>query len=187
MSSDVSGRPAGERDSVVAVERAMVAIRRSQTRRTLGRIAGPDGMDPTLFGVLDAVEEHGGPCAVTDIAAALGVDQPRASRLAARTEEEGLVTRRPDASDRRRTLLELTATGRDRLDRAHRARQEVFAAAMAGWPDADRAEFARLITAFVASFRETVAARADGGAAGQGPEAGDRGDGPVSATADSAV
>lgn len=156
-----SGARDDEDDAVVAVERAMVAIRRSQTRRTLGRLAGPESMDPTLFGVLDAVEAHGGPCAVTDVAAALGVDQPRASRLALRAEEEGLVTRRPDASDRRRTLLELTASGRDGLDRAHRTRREVFGQAMAGWPDADRAEFARLITAFVASFGERTAARSE--------------------------
>ncbi|MEV4259734.1 MarR family transcriptional regulator, partial [Spirillospora sp. NPDC049652] len=163
------------------------AIRRSQTRRTLGRLAGPGGMDPTLFGVLDAIEGHGGPCAVTDVAAALGVDQPRASRLALRAEQEGLVTRAPDPSDRRRTLLGLTAAGREGLDRAHRTRRRLFAEVMADWPDADRAEFARLVTAFVASFGATAAARADGGTAGQDPAAGDRGDGPVSATADSAV
>ncbi|MEV5574091.1 MarR family winged helix-turn-helix transcriptional regulator [Spirillospora sp. NPDC052269] len=154
----MSSATGDQSEAVAAVERAMVAIRRSQTRRTLGRLAGPGGMDPTLFGVLDAIEGHGGPCAVTDVAAALGVDQPRASRLALRAEEEGLVTRGPDPSDRRRTLLELTAAGRDGLDRAHRMRRRLFAQVMADWPDGDRDEFARLITAFVTSFGATVAA-----------------------------
>ncbi|MFH8383888.1 MarR family winged helix-turn-helix transcriptional regulator [Kitasatospora sp. NPDC018058] len=144
-----------QQEAVAAVERAMVAIRRSQTRRSLGRIAPPDGaraIDPTLFGVLDAVEAHDGPCAVTDVAAALGVDQPRASRLVLRTVEEGWLERGSDPRDARRTLLALTPAGREQLDRAHHFRREVFARAMADWPDADRTEFARLITAFVAGF-----------------------------------
>ncbi|MFF2146704.1 MarR family winged helix-turn-helix transcriptional regulator [Kitasatospora sp. NPDC058190] len=144
-----------QQDAVAAVERAMVAIRRSQTRRSLGRIAPPGGargIDPTLFGVLDAVEAHDGPCAVTDVAAALGVDQPRASRLVLRTVEEGWLERGSDPRDARRTLLALTPAGREQVERTHRFRREVFARTMANWPDSDRTEFARLITAFVADF-----------------------------------
>ena len=152
MSKQEKGHQQRDAAAVAAVERAMVAIRRSQTRRSLGRIAGPDGartIDPTLFGVLDAVEAHAGPCAVTDVAAALGVDQPRASRLVLRTVEEGWLERGSDPRDARRTLLALTPAGREQLDRAHHLRREVFARAMADWPDTDRTEFARLITAFV--------------------------------------
>ncbi|MFI9506467.1 MarR family winged helix-turn-helix transcriptional regulator [Nocardia sp. NPDC052566] len=144
-----------QQEAVAAVERAMVAIRRSQSRRSLSRMAPPDGdkpIDPTLFGVLDTIEADDRPCAVNDIAAALGVDQPRASRLALRAEEAGLVAREADPTDRRRTLLTLTGLGREQLDRTHRMRQALFAQVMADWPDADRTEFARLITTFVASF-----------------------------------
>ncbi|WP_370414946.1 MarR family winged helix-turn-helix transcriptional regulator [Streptomyces fradiae] len=158
-----------QRQALTAVERAMVAIRRSQTRRSLGRLAPPDGegrpVDPTLFGVLDAVEERDGACSVSDVAAALGVDQPRASRLVLRAAEEGWLTRAPDPGDARRTLLALTPEGRDRLDRTHRLREEVFARAMADWPAADRVEFARLLTAFVEGFGREV------GSAPQGPRA----------------
>ncbi|MFI8827851.1 MarR family winged helix-turn-helix transcriptional regulator [Streptomyces sp. NPDC053431] len=144
-----------QQEAVAAVERAMVAIRRSQSRRSLGRLVPPGGgrvIDPTLFGVLDAVEERDGACSVTDVATALGVDQPRASRLVVRAVEEGWVVRGVDPVDARRTLLGLTAAGREQVDRTHRFRQQVFARVMADWPDADRTEFARLITAFVASF-----------------------------------
>ncbi|WMX44990.1 MarR family winged helix-turn-helix transcriptional regulator [Streptomyces roseicoloratus] len=148
-----------QQEAVVAVERAMVAIRRSQTRRALGRLAQADGgraVDPTLFGVLDAVEGRDGSCSVGDVAAALGVDQPRASRLVLRAVEEGWVARRPDPSDARRALLALTADGQEQVDRTHRFRRQVFARAMADWPDADRVAFARLLTAFVDGFgRET--------------------------------
>ncbi|MFC3577807.1 MarR family winged helix-turn-helix transcriptional regulator [Streptomyces yaanensis] len=148
-----------EDEAVAVVERAMVAIRRSQTRRSLGRLAPPDGgrtIDPTLFGVLDAIEERGEPCAVSDVATALGVDQPRASRLVLRAVEEGWLARRTDPSDARRALLALTDHGREQLDRTHRIRQEMFARVMADWPDADRSEFARLLTAFVTSYAEVA-------------------------------
>lgn len=138
----------------------MTAIRRSQTRRALSRLgrSGDAGtIDPTLLGVLDAVEGRERPCTITDVAAALGVDQPRASRLVARAVDEGLLVRRVDQSDGRRTLLALTPRARDQLARVHAFRREMFARAMAGWSDADRAAFARLITEFVASFAEIAA------------------------------
>lgn len=145
--------------AIAEVERAMVAIRRSQTRRSLGRLAPSGGgkpIDPTLFTVLDVIEDRGKPCSVSDVAAALGVDQPRASRLVLRAVEEGWLDRGADPSDARRTRLALTGSGREQLDRTHRFRQEIFARAMADWPDADRSEFARLITAFVTSFAQVV-------------------------------
>lgn len=144
--------------ATAAIERAMVAIRRSQTRRTLNRLRG-DGpaIDPTLFGVLDAVEERGGEATVTDVATALDVDQPRASRLAARAVADGLLERRADQSDARRVLLHLTPKARTALEHTHGVRQAIFGRATAEWTAADRAEFARLLTRFVADFQATVA------------------------------
>ncbi|MFE2995491.1 MarR family winged helix-turn-helix transcriptional regulator [Nocardia sp. NPDC059246] len=141
--------------AIVAIERAMVAIRRSQTRRALNRFAARGGgpaFDPTIFGVLDAVEARDGEATVTDIAAALGVDQPRASRLVARAVTEGLLERRADQHDARRIHLHLTPAAQTALSRAHANRQAVFAEATAAWGERDRTEFARLLTRFVADF-----------------------------------
>jgi DNA-binding MarR family transcriptional regulator len=124
----------------------MVAIRRSQSRRALSRQMA---VDPAVFGVLDAVEERG-PSSVTDLADVLGVDQPRASRLVAKAVDEGLLARRADQSDGRRSLVSLTTSGREQVDTAHSSRQEVFARAMADWSADERAAFARLLTEFVA-------------------------------------
>nr|CEL15965.1 Transcriptional regulator, MarR family [Kibdelosporangium sp. MJ126-NF4] len=129
----------------MAVERAMVAIRRRQTRRALSRHLP---IDPAVFGVLDAVDDRG-PCSVTDLAPALGVDQPRASRLVARAVEEGLLARQADQQDGRRTLVTLTTSGQRQVDAAHNARQRVFSDAMAEWSPDERATFARLLTSFV--------------------------------------
>lgn len=144
-------------ESTVAVERAMVAIRRSQSRRAMGRqamgrLGDGAGVDPSVFGVLDAIEGLDRPATVTEVGARLGVDQPRASRLVARAVAEGLVVRAADQRDGRRALLSLTPRATAQLEAVHGFRQGVFAAAMADWTDTDRAAFARLITAFVASW-----------------------------------
>lgn len=141
-----------EDPQVAAVERAMVAIRRSQTRRALQRSAGDDGFDPALFGVIDAVEEGAEAATVTSVAGRMGVDQPRASRLVARAVEAGLLRRVADPVDGRRSTLELTELGTGHAERVHRFRREVFDAAMRGWSEQERGEFARLLTAFVAEL-----------------------------------
>jgi DNA-binding MarR family transcriptional regulator len=148
---------------VEAVERAMVAIRRRQSRRALARLAGPQqgaaragaGTVPaggSAFDVLDAIEAAeaaGGPVGVSGIAAALDVDQPRASKLVAAAVAAGLVGRVADREDGRRALLVRTESGRALTDEVHRFRRGVFSAAMAGWSDAERAELGRLLTRFV--------------------------------------
>jgi DNA-binding MarR family transcriptional regulator len=148
---------------VEAVERAMVAIRRRQSRRALARLAGRrqggagagGGTAPagsSAFDVLDAIEaaeEAGGPVGVSGIAAGLDVDQPRASKLVAAAVAAGLVRRVADQADGRRALLVRTESGRALTEEVHRFRRGVFAAAMADWTDAERAELGRLLTRFV--------------------------------------
>jgi DNA-binding MarR family transcriptional regulator len=112
--------------------------------------------DPTIIAVLDAVE-GAQPCTVTTIAPALGVDQPRASRLVARAVTAGLLARTADRDDGRRALLALTDTGGVALEQARRFRRETIGRAMSGWSGADRAEFARLRSAFVDVFTDLTA------------------------------
>lgn len=131
--------------AVEQVERAMVAIRRRQSRRALAQHMP---IDPSVFAVLDAVEDRG-PCSVSVLVPALGVDQPRASRLVAKAVDEGFLVRQADQADGRRTLVELTPLGRRQVDAAHEARRRVFAEAMDSWSDDERVTFARLLTSFV--------------------------------------
>lgn len=147
----------------------MVALRRSQRRRTLARLAaarqpaGPDddrGTAATAVSgagaeVLDAVEEaeeSGSAATVTSVAVALGIDQPRASKLVAAAVTAGLLRREADQADGRRALLVRTPAGRRLSAEVHTFRRQVADQAMAGWPAGDRAEFARLLTTFVASL-----------------------------------
>lgn len=152
--------PVGNREPVDDIERAMVAIRRSQSRRSLARLADRDSPKGAMakgaaFDVVDAIEaaeQSGAPATVSGVAAALAVDQPRASKLVAGAVEAGLVRREADQADGRRALLVMTEAGRALTEEVRRFRRSVFAEAMADWPEADRAEFARLLTDFVGAL-----------------------------------
>jgi DNA-binding MarR family transcriptional regulator len=144
-----------ERD-VAAVERAMVAIRRGQTRRALARRAGASTTGTEVLDVVEEAEETGEPATVTSVAAALNVDQPRASKLVAAAVEAGLVRREADQKDGRRALLVRTAEGQRVSAEIHAFRQQAIGAAIEDWPAAEQAEFARLLTRFVASFTPTT-------------------------------
>ncbi|WP_214408757.1 MarR family winged helix-turn-helix transcriptional regulator [Sphaerisporangium fuscum] len=146
-------------EDVAAIEQAMVAIRRSQARRALARLSrergGREELPDAVFELLDAVDTataRGSAPTVTEAAAALGVDQPRASRLTAQALEAGLLRRAADQADGRRSLLLLTPEGRAALDGIHAFRQRVIAEATAAWPQEDRAALARLLTRFVGDF-----------------------------------
>lgn len=140
-----------EADAIAAVERAMVEIRRLQQRRTLARLSQ---VDPSLTAVVDAIEHNPAAATVSSVGAALGVDQPRASRLVARAVDEGLVARAADQLDGRRVRLTLTRRGAEHAARVHSFRQSMFAEAMADWTPRQITTFARLLTRFVGSYTE---------------------------------
>jgi DNA-binding MarR family transcriptional regulator len=160
-------------EHIETVERAMVAIRRSQNRRTLARLAaarqgarpggghrtaagGAGGASADVLDIIEEAEETGGRATVTSVAAALNIDQPRASKLVAAAVAAGLVRREADQADGRRALLVRTPAGQQLSAQAHAFRRQVFGEAMAGWPAADRAEFARLLGRFVESLAEVT-------------------------------
>jgi len=141
-----------------AVERAMVAIRRRQTRRALAQhapAAPGQAVSPAVAELLDAVEAEtaaGRDVTVTDLTGLLAIDQPRASKLTGAAVSAGLLLRLADQQDGRRSTLMLTADGSGYLDTVHRYRQSQFAAAMGGWTDSERTVFADLLTRFVAAL-----------------------------------
>lgn len=148
---------------VAAIEAAVVALRRSQQRRALARLAERHGeragrhagLPDAVYELLDAVESataQGSTLTVTEAAAVLAVDQPRSSRLATQALEAGLLRREADQHDGRRSLLVLTPEGRDVLARIRDFRRRIIADVTAGWSTADRAALADLMTRFVRDF-----------------------------------
>lgn len=148
---------------VAAIETAMVAVRRAQSRRRLAHLArrrgehtGPySGLPDSVFELLDVVEAtaaEGWLPTVTDAAAILDVDQPRASRLAGQAVQAGLLLREADQGDGRRSLLVLTAEGREVLAAIHGFRRRTIAEATSEWDPSERELFARLLSRFVREF-----------------------------------
>lgn len=112
-----------------------------------GRFGGPARMR-----LLEALAAASHPLSVGEIAEAVGVDQPRASRLVQQSVELGLVRREADPDDARRTRVALTDAG-TRLVRGFRGeRREAIDAALAAFTDDERAELARLLTKLADSW-----------------------------------
>jgi DNA-binding MarR family transcriptional regulator len=120
--------------------------------------------------VLDAIEaagDRGEVMTVNGVADALGVDQPRASRLVAHAVDAGLVRRGADPDDGRRSLLTLTSSGRDLLADVQRVRRAAVQSAVAGWSPEDRTTFARLLVAYVRSWEQQAARARRSGPGGE--------------------
>ena len=93
-----------------------------------------------------------GPSSVSDLAAAIGVDQPRASRLVQAAVEAGHVRRDVDPSDARRSILVLTDAGRTALAAMLDHRRGAIERGLADFTPEEREQFARLFARFAQAW-----------------------------------
>lgn len=105
-----------------------------------GRFGGPARMR-----LLDALAAASGPLSVSEAAEAIGVDQPRASRLVQQAVAQGLVRREADPDDARRTRIALTDAGSALVSRFRGERRDAVRTALDGFTDDERVELARLL------------------------------------------
>src|SRR5919206_3799716 len=87
----------------------------ARTARRLRQEAGAD-LSPSMSSALAAIDRHG-PLTPSDLAALERVQRPTATRVLARLEEQRLIARAPDPSDRRSALVSASADGRALLRR----------------------------------------------------------------------
>jgi DNA-binding MarR family transcriptional regulator len=131
------------------IERTMVALRRSMSRRSLSRqldLAVGDGVSVSHALVIDAlVDRAGTDINVGDVAVELGIDPSRASRMVAAAVKAGYVRRHASQQDGRRSSLQLTETGHAVASAAKAVRINAFADATACWSEAECATFAELL------------------------------------------
>jgi DNA-binding MarR family transcriptional regulator len=124
-----------------------------------GHGRGPGGHDRSLggaarFRLLDALAAASADdrLGISEVAAAIGVDQPRASRLVNDAAERGLVDRAVDPGDARRSVVTITEAGRAALEAARTSRRSAVTEALAGFTDAEREQFAQLLSRFAAAW-----------------------------------
>ena len=116
----------------------------ARTARRLRQEAG-GGLSPTLTAALASIDNHG-PLTPSELADRERIKRPTATRLIASLEENGLVARTSDPTDRRSSLITTTPEGRD-LMRTLRTRKDAY--------------LARRLTQLTADERETLARAAE--------------------------
>ncbi|MCP1428089.1 DNA-binding MarR family transcriptional regulator [Microbacterium foliorum] len=105
-----------------------------------GRFGGPARMR-----MLEALAAASAPLSVSDLGAAIGVDQPRASRLVQQGVAHGFVRREADPDDARRTRIALTDEGRTAARGMRGERREALGKALAAFTADEREQLAMLL------------------------------------------
>lgn len=121
-------------------ELGQAAAFRTELRRFLHRsdtVTAAAGLTPRRYDLLLALESMG-EMRVTDLCDALQLQQTAVTELVKRSEEAGLVERRPSPEDGRVWLLRSTAEGRRRLLRAFEALRADREALVSSFRDLDR-------------------------------------------------
>lgn len=154
------------KQAIASVERSMVAIRRSQTRRALARLLDRTNGSAVALShsfVVDALDQsEERPPTVGEVAARLGAEASRASRMVSSAVKAGYVRRVVSELDGRSVGLELTKAGRTLAETARQTRFTAFRQAMRDWSDEECEIFARLLLRFVGAHQthqSSVAAR----------------------------
>ncbi|GAB11412.1 putative MarR family transcriptional regulator [Gordonia araii NBRC 100433] len=116
------------RDLRPAITRLYLALRRR---------APIAGLSAAQSSALSTLLFHG-PLRMGALAEREGIRMPTATALVDGLAKLGLVTRRPDADDRRAVVVELTAQGRTTVEQVRRRRDDALAQALAQLSDDHR-------------------------------------------------
>jgi DNA-binding MarR family transcriptional regulator len=112
-----------------------------RTHRRLRQEAGGE-LSPTLLAALGTVSRHG-PLTPSELAQRERVQRPTATRLLARLEAPGYVTRTPDPQDGRSALVAVTPEGRALLEDLRHRKDAFLARRLRGLSTEERATLRR--------------------------------------------
>ena len=155
----ISAAGPGQGDAVSGIESALHSLARclkqSRLHEFLLAQARVDA-DQAGLAILYVLHLEGSGLRVTDLAEQLRIDAPAVTRKAQQLERSGLVSRSRDTADARATRLQLTAAGRRTISRFLAARRKWLASLLAGWPEPEQAEFARLLRQFTSDIQRQM-------------------------------
>ena len=160
---------AGER-----ISEAIVVLRRNRYNRGMQRkvySVGNFELTPVQVDILETVVATG-ELPMKDVAQALGVDASTSSRTTAPLVELGLIERRPDARDRRLTIIAPTAAGLAQAEHIRQSRLGLMRLIMARLAPDQVIQLADLLEHYIAAL--TAEGEAQEMAAGNAPPAHER-------------
>jgi DNA-binding MarR family transcriptional regulator len=132
-------------DIIERLETELGSVLRRYDRIRL--MAGKDSLhalESAAYVVLRAIHDEG-KIRAANVAGNLGLDKTTISRHIAQLERRGLIERLPDTTDRRASLLRLSAKGRRKLDAHRQLRQAALEEHLDDWSRHDKREFLRLL------------------------------------------
>ncbi|WP_433113491.1 MarR family winged helix-turn-helix transcriptional regulator [Micromonospora sp. CA-246542] len=136
-----------------AVGPAFSRLRRGAALNAEKPIARKDLSRSLVLGVTEeGSTREGEEVTVGVIAERLSIDPSAASRLVSDCIIEGYLLRTASQVDGRRTILQLTAAGRQMLTDFRRHQRSAYEHITRDWPDHERLEFARLLIKYVDSL-----------------------------------
>jgi DNA-binding MarR family transcriptional regulator len=133
------------------IEQQITVLLRRVQRIHLSTSGGDVNLERSSYGIMCKLADEG-PQRLGALASAFGLDPSTITRQVQALEELGMASRTTDPSDRRASILDLTPTGRDVLDRTRSHRRARLQAALSDWPEHDLADFGRLLKEFNASL-----------------------------------
>lgn len=122
----------------------LVSRTHARAQRLLSQAFGAQGFRGYHFRVLAALDEHG-PRSQADLGRLTGIDRSDIVATVNDLVGQGLTTREPDRTDRRRNVVTITPDGVDRLERLDAALHGVQDDLLAPLAPGERATFVRLL------------------------------------------
>jgi DNA-binding MarR family transcriptional regulator len=133
------------------IEQQMTVLLRRVQRIHLSTSSVEVNLERSAYGIMCKLADEGRQ-RLGALASAFGLDPSTITRQVQALEELGLAFRTTDPKDRRASILDLTPTGRDVLDDTRTHRRARLQKALHDWPEADLADFGRLLDKFNASL-----------------------------------
>lgn len=137
------------------IEQQMTVLLRRVQHIHISTADGEMDLDRSAYGIMCRLADEG-PQRLGYLAQAFGLDPSTITRQVQALERVGLAARSPDPVDRRASILDLTAEGREVLERTREHRRRRLEQILSDWSDEDRAELGRLLEKFNASIEALV-------------------------------
>ena len=137
------------------IEQQLTTLLRRVQRIHLSTSSGDVNLERSAYGILAKLADEG-PHRLGALAAAFGLDPSTITRQVQALGELGLTERRQDPSDRRASILDLSATGREVFAKTRAHRRARLRSALDEWPEDDLTDFGRLLGRFNTSLDQLL-------------------------------